>query len=113
MKYKESLMDKKTHYGVTVDLTAREALEALKGETHVEHAEHPYRTNRLFVKFRGEIFEVARTDLMDDVCTTYVNQKPADELLAHFVAKCNFGARLKRHADGRKTFAVIDSFSDG
>lgn len=93
----------------------------------LQHA--PWRVIRTLEHFWGrselkeelEIFHrkmwwaVARTDLLDDVCTGAIellNQKDMDPRI-RVARRIAYGARLKRHPDGRRTFAIIDSVSDG
>ena len=76
----------------------------------------PYMVPALEFMYKGEWWTLARTDLKDDVCTTRPQLLNDVKVLAdpiEMYRKDFYGARLKRHDDGRLTFAVIDSFSDG
>ncbi len=66
---------------------------------------------------QNEWWWVARTDLIDDICTGRIEKDwTLDEWIAHYKAKVakSYGARLKRDP-GRDfpCFAVIDSLTDG
>ena len=72
-------------------------------ETHLE------------VMYESEWWELARTDLMDDVCTTFSLPAPwmHDPDPLAWLRKLKFyGARLKQR-DHYRTFALIDQYSDG
>lgn len=67
------------------------------------------------ILYRGHWWELARTDLADDVCTGGGDDygKGADQIVRDYAARARFGARLKHYPGGRRVFAVVDSLSDG
>ena len=86
-------------------LTRREALKVLRTIKHRETVDQTRfgPTCRVEVLYEGTWLHMARTDLMNDVCTT--------------IGMCNFKHYRKQMVYGvrvsDKTFAVIDSLSDG
>jgi hypothetical protein len=89
--------DKTVHDGFAVDLSINQTNEILKKAVGgmVEH--------------EGIWWKLARTDLKDDVCTTQFGSEGERD----YTKNVRYGARLKRHADGRHTFAIVDAWSDG
>lgn len=63
----------------------------------------------LQIKFRDLWWDVARTALTDDVCTTLVADKTLEEWVSHYRRLNRLGVRLRNE----KTFAVVDRASDG
>ena len=66
------------------------------------------------VEHDGEWWRLARTDKMDDICTSRVPRwgRGRNRVLGAIRA-CRYGARFYRHWDGSRTLAVIDRMSDG
>lgn len=91
----------KAHHGYSVDLSCAETFSVLDNNQSRSVA------GGIEVKFQGEWWTLARTDLKDDVCTTISGQT-----LDQYRDSAIFGARLKRGV-GRQYFAVVDAYSDG
>lgn len=111
------------HMGKKVDLSIAETLAALENPRAVikvrphmwgTHAQVEY---VLCIVFRGEWYELSRTDLFDDVHTGGDVCRPKNnttEELDFWRNRVNFGARLRRYAhNDLPYFAVVDSLSDG
>lgn len=114
--------DKHVHDGIQVDLSVTETVAALhEGELrfYEKRAEagwggHLHRYLQL--QYRGEWYDVCRTDLHDDVATTNHlfedDTRTAREIADGYAKECAFGARLRRDGSG-PSFRIIDALSDG
>jgi hypothetical protein len=116
MDYNEWLKataDSTEFFGYKVDLSRTQTIVALSTgamrTVTVEYGTEPILT------YNGEDYEVCRTDLKDDVATSWCTTKSAEEWREHYldVASNCYGARINSYEDGRKTFCVVDSVSDG
>lgn len=116
------MADMKTVYDCPVDYTADEAREILRQADLIHKVEstgpnyfftREVKYSKVFIKLNGELMQLSRTDLMDDVCTGHFNLFDSyEEALAYYMHKVRYGARVKRWPHGT-FFAVIDSVSDG
>jgi len=115
--------DRTQHYGSSVDLSINQAKSILLGDpVRICEVVTPaggffateVRSHKLEVQYAGEWWEVCRTDLMDNVCTGgFERYYDATNARSRWIAKVRFGARLIKHEDGRRSFAVVDSTTDG
>jgi len=102
--------DKTNHFGMNVDLSVNDTtkvFESSKFRTRKKKSWHAD-FNGLQIFYKDKWMDVARTDLKDDVCTTLCEVKSKKEWVDHYKRNIQYGARIKE-----KTFAVIDSISDG
>ena len=70
---------------------------------------------RVRIMFEGRWYDLARTDLRDD-CATWIRtgqNLDYDQNPPAYMARRCYGARVKEHDDGRRSFQVIDTESDG
>lgn len=68
------------------------------------------------IYFDGEWMDVCRTDLYDDVATGLCKNKTLGEWIEHYTNKlrrADLGVRVRLHEDGRRSFAIIDAYTDG
>jgi len=115
--------DAHEHEGKKVDLSITETLAALEDPEAVISVRpsmwgtSPMVEYQLCIMFRGEWFELARTDLFDDVCTggdAYKVKTDAREELKRWRKKVGFGARIKRYPHRPlPLLAIVDALSDG
>lgn len=108
--------DSKEFEGVTVDLSRNETIAALT-DCPIEIEQRtgePFPSTSPFIFYNGVRRHLSRTDLLDDVCTSWVTDKTAEQWRKHYlsVAQTCYGARLY-NSNSRTGFAVIDSLSDG
>jgi hypothetical protein len=124
-QWRNERKDERIHFGVNVDLTIGEAWCAID-TAPIRLNNHIRRTGAMFkagytyaelpeIFYDNEWWEIARTDLRDDVCTSTCtdNYPEVNELRQRLKDTVSYGARLHRWDDGRRTFAIIDSISDG
>jgi hypothetical protein len=96
-----------------VDFSVRETKRLLKYAPI--KGRHRFEAKLLVV---NKWMHIARTDLLDDVCTSGV-RVPWDKddsekhIRAYWICKVGYGARVREHKGRVSTFAVIDSVSDG
>ena len=80
--------------------------------------------NELQIFYKRKWWEVARTDLMNDVCTGCAGHKTLDEWIEYYRPKMRYGVRLNEftvacplcrvsHHKLFRVFAVIDRMTDG
>jgi hypothetical protein len=126
------------HDGAKVDLSIAEAREALS-TCEIIREDYPSEFDRgvaqrdgtkprssvhWFIMYKGKKWALARTDLLDDICTTRIEAFPVAEhtktlkmIRSEYRRGIQFGARLKEYKErGKKTrrcFAIVDSLSDG
>lgn len=112
--------NKKLVDGYPVDFTKKEALDILNkakwriiGQREEFFGVSEY-LEEVEVFYKNTWWELARTDLKDDICTgECTRRRDKKNPVGRFINACRYGARLYKHKDKRRTFAVIDSFSDG
>lgn len=115
--------DAHEHDGQKVDLSITETLAALENPAAVISVRPtmwgrtPMVEYQLCIMFQGEWFELARTDLFDDVCTggdAYRVKTDLQEVLNFWRGKVRLGARVKRYPHRPlPILAIVDSLSDG
>lgn len=70
---------------------------------------------RVRIMFEGRWHDLARTDLYDDCGTFWRTGQNIEYDMnppAYLLKRC-YGARVIEHDDGRRSFSVIDAWSDG
>lgn len=106
-------IDATEFYGVHVDLTRRQVIEAI-AECQIEIIVQEKKWTTPIIFFRGEGHILLRTDLHDDVATSPRLHNTAEEWRTHYLglAQTCLGARL---TEGKHypAFAIIDSLTDG
>lgn len=116
---------------ITSEISKDDAIALLKAaESKTEYVENrgtdftgaPYDMSHweTAIKHDGKWWTLARTDLKDDICTNSIPFAGGDSAehgrgmhVDRCIKTCRYGARFYEHDDGRRTFAVIDAYSDG
>jgi NAD(P)-dependent dehydrogenase (short-subunit alcohol dehydrogenase family) len=98
-EFLRSTKDQKQFFGYAVDLSRKETIAALTGESRKK-------AGRIEVLWNGVWTRVYRTDLKDDVGTS----SPDTDSIETYREKAEscYGART-----GKKSIRVVDAFSDG
>lgn len=99
--------------GYQVDLLRPAAFKVMDNARYRLKFDKQWGGNGLEIFYKRKWWGVCRTDLKDNVATGWVTSKTLDQWLKHYRAKVRYGVRLLDHGDGRRSFAVIDSYSDG
>lgn len=116
--YLAETMDDNVFFGIRVDLTRRQLIEVLTS-CHME-TESPGDYTHAIILYEGKRMRLARTDLMDDVCTMSCLNLTAEKWREHYLklAQNSFGGRLRTSSGGGLentvgSLAVIDRLTDG
>lgn len=101
-------------HGVRVDLTRTQVIDALTSSVIEVEDRGQGRGTKPIIVFNGELHNLCRTDLFDDVATCLSARKTADEWREYYLCmarKC-LGGRIVS-SQGNRRFSVIDALSDG
>lgn len=110
--------DDMTHDGFSVDLSYNQTIEFLtECRMHLVTYDSPYwhyRSVECRVLYDGLWWDLSRTDLKDNVATGRPSVSwNIDSCREFWKHQCRYGTRLNRWDDSRRSFSIIDAWSDG